>query len=56
MYDIFIVGGFERLVTKVKEQDESNYRIGFTTTPFEMCFFFILQFSHSDRKSSDTIS
>ena len=27
-------------------------RIGFTTTPFEMCFFYILQFSHSDRKSS----
>jgi hypothetical protein len=24
MYDIFIVGGFERLITKVKEHDESN--------------------------------
>jgi hypothetical protein len=27
MYDIFIVGGFERLITKVKEHDESNFKI-----------------------------
>ena len=26
-YDIFIVGGFERLITKVKEHDESNFKI-----------------------------
>jgi hypothetical protein len=27
MYDIFIVGGFERLITKVKEHDETNLKI-----------------------------
>jgi hypothetical protein len=26
-YDIFIVGSFERLITKVKEHDESNFKI-----------------------------
>ena len=24
-YDIFIIGGYERLITKVKETDETNF-------------------------------
>jgi hypothetical protein len=30
-YDIFIVGGFERLITKVKEHDESNVEMNFSS-------------------------
>jgi hypothetical protein len=26
-YDIFIIGGYERLITKVKETDEANFKI-----------------------------